>query len=148
VVPGAPHGLLCDRRMAWLEATLAAAPERPTIVVMHHPPFGTGLRHMDAINLRDPDSFAAVIARHPQVRRILCGHHHRTIFGQVAHAIASVAPSVAHQVELDLLSDAPGMWLLEPPAYHIHVVLPGGAVSTHHAYVETYPGPFPFAQGG
>ena len=31
VVPGAGHGTLCDERLAWLDRTLAAAPEKPTM---------------------------------------------------------------------------------------------------------------------
>ena len=144
VVPGAGHGILCTDRLAWLDATLAQAPERPTVVVMHHPPIVCGIRHMDAINLRDADAFASVIERHRQVRRILCGHHHRPITGQVAHAIVSVAPSVAHQVELDLNVDDPGAWNFEPPAFHIHLTADDGGLATHTAYVENFPGPFPF----
>ena len=144
LVPGHAHGELCEQRLAWLDRTLAAAPERLTILVMHHPPFVCGIAHMDAINLRDSDRFAAVIARHSQVERILCGHHHRPITARVAHAIASIAPSVAHQVELDLHGGAQGFFVLEPPAFHIHARLPDGAIVTHMAYVESYPGPFPF----
>ena len=144
VVPGAGHGILCTDRLAWLDATLAQEPERPTVIVMHHPPILCGIRHMDAINLRDADAFASVIERHRQVRRILCGHHHRPITGQVAHAIVSVAPSVAHQVELDLNVDDPGAWNFEPPAFHIHLTADDGGLATHTAYVENFPGPFPF----
>ncbi len=143
VVPGAGHGALCDARLAWLEAALAAQPDKPTLVVMHHPPFECGIRHMDAINLRHADRFTAVIARHPQVKRILCGHHHRPITAQVAHTIASIAPSVAHQVEF-VLDDSPGMWNLEPPAFQVHTLLEGAGIVSHTVYVETYPGPFPF----
>ncbi len=143
VVPGFGHGLLCDARLEWLEATLAAKQDKPTIVVMHHPPFVCGIRHMDAINLLNADAFAAVIARHPQVKRILCGHHHRPINAAVGHAIASIAPSVAHQVEFDLTDD-PGAWNLEPAAFQVHVALPEAGLVSHTVYVENFPGPFPF----
>jgi 3',5'-cyclic AMP phosphodiesterase CpdA len=111
---------------------------------MHHPPFVCGIRHMDNINLRNTTEFAAVIARHRQVQRILCGHHHRAVTAQVAHTIASIAPSVAHQVELDLNGSDPGFWNLEPPAFQIHVLLDAQGIVSHTAYVEQFPGPFPF----
>jgi hypothetical protein len=99
---------------------------------------------MDAINLLDYADFTALISRHPQVRRIVCGHHHRPVVAQVAHAIASISPSVAHQVELDLDPAAPSAFVLEPPAFQIHTWSePAGFVS-HTALVESYPGPFPF----
>jgi len=144
VVPGAGHGELRPEQLDWLDQTLAAAPDKPTLIGMHHPPFTCGIAHMDSIALRDPDRFAAVIARHPQVARIVCGHHHRPIFGRVAYAIASVAPSVAHQVEFSLLPDDPGAFNFEPAAFHLHRWTPADGIVTHTVYVEQFPGPFPF----
>jgi 3',5'-cyclic AMP phosphodiesterase CpdA len=144
VVPGAGWGELCDARLNWLDQTLAAAPEKPTIVVMHHPPFVCGIAHMDAINLRNSDAFVAVIGKHRQVERILCGHHHRPVFARVAHAIASIAPSVAHQVELDLHGGTKGFFVMEPPAFQIHLWNPSDGIVSHTAYVEDHDGPYPF----
>ncbi|MCW3477195.1 phosphodiesterase [Limobrevibacterium gyesilva] len=145
VVPGVGHGELCADRLAWLDTTLAEQPDRPTLIGMHHPPFTCGIRHMDRINLRDSAAFTAVIAKHRQVQRIISGHHHRPINVPVAHAIASIAPSVAHQVELDLFSSAPGQWNLEPAAFQVHVWMEEvGAIVSHTAYVENFAGPFPF----
>ncbi len=144
VVPGAGHGELCDRRLAWLDRTLARAPEKPTLIGMHHPPFACGIAHMDAIALREPERLAAVLARHPQVERVVCGHHHRPVFARIGTAIASICPSVAHQVELDLSPEAPSAFVLEPPAYQIHRWRPDTGVVTHTACVEGHPGPFPF----
>jgi len=144
VVPGAGHGELCQRRLDWLDATLAAAAERPTLLAMHHPPFVTGIVHMDAIMLQELERLRAVLERYTQVQRIVCGHHHRAITARFAGAIASVCPSVAHQVELDLRSTAPAAFRLEPPAFQLHRwTLADGFVS-HIAFVEDYPGPFPF----
>lgn len=148
VIPGSSAGELCEDRMAWLEARLAEAPERETMIGMHHPPFTCGIQHMDRIALRDIPAFTALVARHPQVRRIVCGHHHRAITVPVAQAIASISPSVAHQVELDISDNPVGLWRLEPAAFQLHLTQaqPGGAVRlvTHTAYVDSYPGPFPF----
>jgi Icc protein len=72
VAPGFGHGELCAERMAWLEATLASVPHKPTLIGMHHPPFLCGM-DMDRIALRDIAGFTALIARHPQVKRIVCG---------------------------------------------------------------------------
>ena len=144
LVPGAGHGELGPEGLAWLDATLAARPAKPAIVVMHHPPFVCGIAHMDAINLRDSAAFAAVVARHPQVERILCGHHHRPITARVGGTIASVAPSVAHQTELELRPAAPGCFVMEPPAFQVHLWTRAAGVVSHTAFVESYPGPFPF----
>ena len=142
VIPGSGAGELCAARMAWLDAALAAAPERPTVVVMHHPPFLTGIGHMDAINLRNAAEFTALVAQHKQVRRVLCGHVHRPINVPVAHAIGSIAPSVAHQVEF-VLGDDPGFWNLDPPAFQVHTTL-GDVIASHVVYVDDHTGPVPF----
>ena len=144
VVPGAGHGELCQARLDWLDRTLAAAPGKPTLIGMHHPPFACGIAHMDRIALHDPAAFAAVLARHPQVQRVVCGHHHRPVTASLGTAIASICPSVAHQVELDLHEDAPPAFVMEPAAFQIHRWQPGTGVVTHTACVEAFPGPFPF----
>ncbi len=92
LVPGSGYGELRPEQLAWLDRTLAAAPDKPTLVAMHHPPFQCGIAHMDRISLRNAADFAGVIARHKQVERIVCGHHHRPITARVAHAIASICP--------------------------------------------------------
>ena len=144
LVQGAPHGELCAARMEWLDRTLSAVPDKPTLVAMHHPPFLCGIAHMDGMALQGRGAFTALIARHRQVERIICGHDHRPVTARVAQAIASMAPSVAHQVELDLRSDAPSAFVLEPPAYQLHHWSAAHGFVTHTAYVELYPGPFPF----
>jgi len=95
IVPGETHGLLTQAGAEWLERALAAAPDRPTIVALHHPPFLTQDLLFDQIGLLDPGLLAGVIARHKQVGRIICGHHHRLVIGQVAHAPVVVAPSTS-----------------------------------------------------
>ncbi len=144
LVPGAAHGELRPEQLEWLDRTLAEAGEKPTIVCMHHPPFACGIAHMDRIALRDAAAFAAVIGRHRQVERILCGHHHRPVVARVAHAIASIAPSVAHQVEFTLDPEDRGAFVFEPPAFQLHRWTPADGVVSHTVYVEHFPGPFPF----
>jgi len=143
VVPGAGHGELSAGRLAWLDARLAEAPERPTFVVLHHPPMLTGLATYDAINLRGSGELAAVLDRHPQVERILCGHHHRSMTGRLGRVIISAAPSVAHHGAFEL-DDDHGRFTFEPAGYHAHLRLPDGGIVTHLLFVEQYPGPFPY----
>jgi 3',5'-cyclic AMP phosphodiesterase CpdA len=144
LVPGAGHGELRADQLEFLDRTLAAAPDKPTIVGMHHPPFACGIAHMDRINLRNSPEFVAVIARHRQVERIICGHHHRPIVARVAHAIASIAPSVAHQVEMSLDPHDRGAFVLEPPAFQLHRWTAADGIVSHTVFVEDFPGPYPF----
>jgi Icc protein len=144
LVPGASHGALSAAQLEWLDRTLAGQPAKPTLIGMHHPPFVTGIPHMDKIALLDPGMFREVIARHHQVQRIVCGHHHRPIIGQCAHATVSISPSVAHQVELTFNPADPGAFNFEPPGFHLHMWQANTGFVTHTAYTDIYAGPFPF----
>lgn len=145
ITPGASAGALCADRLDFLERTLAAAREKPTLVFMHHPPFVTGIDHMDAIGLtQGAAEFARLLARNPQVELVVCGHVHRKIVTRFGHATCSIAPSVAHQVAFDFLNGAPGGLVFEPPAFDLHW-RGNGAFVSHTVYVERFPGPYPFA---
>jgi 3',5'-cyclic-AMP phosphodiesterase len=139
-------GNLCDARLAWLSRQLDAARGRPVIVALHHPPFATGIGHMDKISLdrQAASKLEALIARHPNVERVLCGHVHRSLHQRFGGTIASIAPSTAHQVVLDLHGDAPSAWTLEPAAFALHYWNAGTGLVSHHAYVDQFDGPHPF----
>ncbi len=148
-VPGAPHGELCPRRLAWLDARLAAAPNMPAVVAMHHPPFITGIAHMDEIGLREgAKELAELVGRHPQVERVVCGHLHRSIQVRWAGTLAMTAPSTAHQVCLDLDSEGPSAFTMEPPGFLVHAWGSLGRVVSHTLQVGRFPGPFPFHAEG
>jgi 3',5'-cyclic-AMP phosphodiesterase len=145
-VPRQSGGALCDARLAWLEAELEAARGMPVVVALHHPPFVSGIGHMDQQRL-DPASaerLAAIIARHGNVERVICGHVHRPMFVRFAGTVASAVPAPAHQVALDLRDDAPSAFRLEPPAFALHRYDPATGLVTHHAYVDEGEGPYPF----
>ena len=140
-VPGEPGGHVEPDQLAWLDTTLRSAPATPTIVALHHPPFATGIEHMDAMAL-DVDStagLAAVVDRHPQVERVQCGHLHRTIVHRWHGTIAATAPSVAHAVALDLRHDAVPAWCLEPPGFLLHHWSETTGLVTHLQPIGDYP---------
>lgn len=144
-VPMRSHGRLCPKRLAWLTDTLAQAPERPTIILMHHPPFATGIRKMDELGLLEGrEAFVEIIAPYRNIERILCGHLHRTIVCRVGNTVASTCPGTAHQIVLDLDPNAKKLCFdFEPPGYQLHWMGPQGLV-THHVHIGDFPGPYPF----
>ncbi len=120
-VPKSPGGRLCEERLGWLDARLSEAPERPSLLFMHHPPFVTGIAAMDAMGLEGKAEFAAVVARHPQVERVVCGHVHRPMVRRFGGTVAVTCPSTAHQLALEL-PPSPKMGLvMEPPACMLHL---------------------------
>jgi 3',5'-cyclic-AMP phosphodiesterase len=120
LVPMEGRGELCAARLTWLDDTLSQAPQRPTVILMHHPPFVTGIGHMDVLGLTGREAFSEVVGRHPRVELILCGHLHRNIQARVGGRAAMTGPSTAHQVTLDLRADAPSSFSMEPPGYLLH----------------------------
>ena len=147
-VPREGGGAIRDSQLAWLDATLAAAPRKPTIVALHHPPFATGIGHMDRQGLASPAALESVIARHPQVERVVAGHLHRNIVARFGGTIASTAPSPSHQVALDLADDAASRFVMEPPGFQLHLWREGGGVVSHTAAIGDFAGPYPFYENG
>jgi Icc protein len=137
--PGEEGGHIDDERASWLEARLAED-TRPTMVAMHHPPFTTGLWGMDRLGFFGLEAFGAVIARHGHVVRI-----HRAIVASAYGTIVTVAPSVAHQLTLDLRQAQRATFSLEPPGFLLHR-FDSGALVTHVATFGDYEGPFPFRE--
>lgn len=132
LVPGAVHGALCARRLAWLEARLEELPDRPVLLCLHHPPFRSGIALMDDHGLREgAEALAALVARHPRVERVLCGHLHRSIQVRWAGTLALTAPSTAHQLALDFRRDAGLALHLEPPGMLLHHWIEGQGLVTH-----------------
>lgn len=136
LVPGSASGEVCADRLRWLDERLREAPERPTIVFLHHPPFATGIAAMDAMGLAGREALAAVIRRHAQVERVLCGHVHRPITRRWAGTVASVAPSTAHQVALALPPSAELAIAFEPAACAVHEWLGDDGLVTHLSPIE------------
>ena len=96
---GERKGHFCAQRQAWLEETLAAQPERPTLLFIPHPPFDVGDHYVGGY--RHPEEAAAlqsIVARHSQVIGLLCGHVHWPVTRDWAGTQARIMPSVAIDV--------------------------------------------------
>ena len=146
-VPGAAHGELEAETLAWLDAVLAASPDRPALLFLHHPPFVTGITHMDVQNLRNAAELAALVRKHPRARLIAAGHVHRATLTSFAGIAATICPAPNHAVALDLDARLPPSFNIEPPAFHLHAWFPGegfGAVVTHQVPIGNFDGPHPF----
>jgi len=148
VIPGESGGALCEQRLGWLDARLRLRSGTPTMILMHHPPFRTLIGHMDEIGLQNAGAFKAVLANHPQVLAVLCGHLHRPIETAWRGILMSTSPSPAHQVTLDLSPDAPSCFTMEPPAYRLHAWSADDGWLSHTAYVGKFDGPYPFFEAG
>jgi 3',5'-cyclic AMP phosphodiesterase CpdA len=148
VVPMKSGGILLPRQLQWLRSVLSAAPSRPTLIALHHPPFSTGIGHMDRIGLENAAQLEEVVRDHPQVELLISGHLHRPIQKRFGGTIVSTCPSPAHQVALDLDDQAASRFMMEPPGYQLHLWREGHGVVTHTASIGKFDGPYPFYEGG
>jgi 3',5'-cyclic AMP phosphodiesterase CpdA len=114
-------GLLCEKRLGWLDTQLQTAGDR-VLVFMHHPPFATGFDGMDAINLANADAFFDVIKRHGNVEHLICGHVHRTISGHARGVPFTIFKSPCHQMPMMLGEAGTSHSVDEPGAYGIVLV--------------------------
>jgi len=146
-VSGMRHGELDAPTLQWLDATLASASKRPALLFLHHPPFLTGISHMDRQNLGNASALAEIIQRHPRVRLVGCGHVHRAALTMFAGVACTICPAPNHAVDLDLDQLRAPSFKIEPPAFHLHTWFPGagfGSVVTHQVPIGSFDGPHPF----
>ncbi len=135
-IPGGEAGALDEGRIEWLDRVLGEEPEKPTVVAMHHPPLSTAIPTFDAIGLA-PEwraELAGVLARHPQVARVIAGHVHRVIVTELAGRAVLSVPSTYLQALLKF-TPAPIEMVPDPAGFAIHA-LRGGALTSH---VQTLP---------
>jgi 3',5'-cyclic AMP phosphodiesterase CpdA len=146
-VAGKPHGELDAATLTWLEAALASSATRPALLFLHHPPFQTGIWHMDRQNLLNASELASIVRRHPRVQLLAAGHVHRAVLTIVAGVPATICPAPNHAVDLDIEHLREPSFKVEPPAFHLHTWFPGeglGSVVTHHVPIGNFDGPHPF----
>jgi 3',5'-cyclic-AMP phosphodiesterase len=144
LVPGEGGGKLCKKRLDWLESELDRAGASPVVVLMHHPPFPTGVPYMDIVGLETDYPLEPLIRAHANVERVLCGHLHRTIMRRFGGTIAVTCPSPAHQVALDFGAGAAPCFVMEPPGYLMHRWTEETGFITYAAVVGEYEGPYRF----
>lgn len=143
-VPGRHHGALGADSLHWLQATLAADRAKPTLLLLHHPPFASGTPSMDPYRLRDAAPLEAIVAAHPQVQAVLCGHVHRVMFRRWAGTVVAACPSTATEIALQLRPDAPEQSHVGPAACLLHRWQPGEGLVSHVSHIGPRPGPYPF----
>lgn len=133
-----PYGEICGARLAWIKGELDAQPERPTLIFMHHPPFRSGIWWMDAIGLRGAQGLENLVRTYDNIEAVVCGHIHRPITRRWGGTIATVAPSTAHQMILDLEGENFLVSTKEPAGILLHAWSAESGLVTHTVYVDEH----------
>lgn len=130
--PGHVAGLLCDRRLAWLDRELASAGE--ALLVMHHPPCAIGIPSLDDSHLANPESLLRILRGHGNVRHIFAGHVHRLSHGSWHGIPFTTMRGTSHQSALKF--SGPHEVSFEAPTYSVVLSGPDGIV-VHSCEFET-----------
>ena len=123
--------VLLDTSIPGMDAGRLRLPEledRPTVIAMHHPPLRSGIKAIDDLGLSDGDREALtdLLARSPQVLRVLCGHVHRTTFETLGGVGVFTCPATFEQAEPSNSSHPPGLAFVERGrAFAIHTWMNG-----------------------
>ncbi len=112
-VPGKVHGQLDDDELQYLETTLKGAKESPALLVTHHQPVPVGSAWLDKIGLRNAARVQEILADHPQVKAMLCGHVHQELDQTLQGRRYLATPSTCvqfqrHSEEFAASSECPG----------------------------------------
>lgn len=143
-LPGLHHGLIDEDAAAWLDTTLSAEPERPTLVMMHQPPVLCRVPYIDAYVCHEGHRMAGIVARHPAVERIACGHIHRFMTVRFGGTTLCTAPSTTTALALQIFAEAETRSYIEPPAFLLHHWTPDMGLITHWVPIGTFEGPYLF----
>jgi len=130
-------GAFCADRADWLARTLDQAPDRPTIIALHHPPIASGIQWMDP-SPSDPwvRRLAEVLEGRKQVLTAVCGHTHRAFHGVLAGQLISASPATSIQLTLNLtpvdmrVPDGREILVDEPAGYTL-LMWDRGRLTTH-----------------
>ncbi|MTJ03743.1 MAG: phosphodiesterase [Sediminimonas qiaohouensis] len=146
LLEGAHHGALAPEALAFLDASLRAIGDQPAVVATHHPWMHAGNPAMDADNLRNGAALMKRLEAHPGQLRMISGHVHRAVTGQIGRIPCQIAPAPCHAVATDHRQDVEAALTLEPGAvtvYRWQGAAHGGLVSDALPTV-TFSGPWPF----
>ncbi|GAB3862953.1 metallophosphoesterase [Dactylosporangium cerinum] len=127
-IPGRDDGWLAEETLAWLDPVLAEG--APSFVCFHHPPVTIGHPAADRVRQFGEERLAAVLARHPNVVALLCGHIHSATVSTFAGVPLLAAPAVASTLVLPWEGDG-GLNRDAPPALAFHLY-EDGRLTTHY----------------
>ncbi|MFD0858977.1 metallophosphoesterase [Roseovarius aquimarinus] len=143
---GAHHGELSRDGLEFLRASLARIGARPVVVCTHHPWMHSGIPAMDADNLRNGAEMIALLEDHPAPVRMLSGHVHRAVTGQIGRVVCQIAPATCHAVLTDHRAEEAPQLVLEPAAITVcrWLEAPAPTLVTDVIPSGSHSGPWPF----
>jgi 3',5'-cyclic AMP phosphodiesterase CpdA len=143
-VAGHHHGALEPSALTWLATTLQEDSVTPTLVMMHHPPFISGIPYMDKYRYFEDDALARIIGACPNIEAVLCGHVHRAMIRKWAGTVVMACPSTTTEIALQLKAEAKPQSFQGPSSCMLHLWDAAVGLVSHISHIGKYPGPYPF----
>lgn len=146
LLEGAHHGALSPEGGAFLDAALEAIAPQPAVIATHHPWMHSGIPAMDADNLHGGAALMARLEAHPGPVRMISGHVHRAVTGQIGRVTCQIAPATCHAVQADHRAGREPQLVLEPGGITVcrWMDWAGGSLVTDILPTGAFPGPWPF----
>lgn len=144
-VPGQHHGHLDRDGLEWLADTLATDSTKPTLLMLHHPPFVSGIDFMDQYRYFEGADLRAVVERVDNVEIVLCGHVHRSMLKRWANTVVCACPSTATEIDLSLTPSAEPSSHGGPRGCMLHLWDEREGLTSHTSQIGVFAGPYPFA---
>jgi len=144
-VPGKHHGEVDQAALTWLISILLSDRVKPTVLMMHHPPFISGIPYMDEYGCRNAEDLASLLSDFGNIEAVLCGHVHRSMMRRWAGTIVCSSPSTVTEIALQLLPSASPLSYAGPPGYMLHLWKEGQGMVSHTIHLGEFAGPYPFA---
>jgi len=145
IIPGEDGGHLDAEQLRLLQESLAARPDDPALICLHHQPVPVGSAWIDTMALKNQEAFFEIIDRHPQVGGILWGHIHQEFSSSRKGVRLLGSPSTCVQFlpeskDFALDTRTPGLRWLE-----LHS---DGRIDTGVARIDSYPDPLVLTNRG
>lgn len=87
----------CEQRLSWLDHQLGQS-HKPALIALHHPPMATGIELIDMGGFAWFQGLKSVLAKHTQVRLVICGHCHTDLVGRIGQVPVYMAAATSHQL--------------------------------------------------
>lgn len=143
-VPGEHHGHIDAEGLDWLGDVLSSDADKPTVLVLHHHPFSSGIAYLDDYAYHDGAQLQSIVARFDNVDIVLCGHVHRPMIKRWANTVICASPSTTTQIDLVLAGSQPSSHV-GPRACMLHLWDDDHGLISHISHIGHFDGPYPFA---
>lgn len=139
------HGHVDEAGLRWLARVLRQDTRKPTLLMIHHPPFATGIPYLDKYGCLEADKLASVVDRFTNVEIVLCGHVHRPMLRRWGGTVVCACPSTTTEIALRLDPRARPQSHVGPRACMLHLFNETHGFVSHTSQIGRFAGPYPFA---